>query len=92
MQKGQQREQEKDMEQHERDELNSLIAEQVLHTLGRPASLLKVQVRLLWENCYRVNVFLGPDAASAKVAHSYFLEADSEGKIGVSTPIIKKQY
>jgi hypothetical protein len=88
----QQREQEKDMEQHERDELNSLIAEQVLHTLGQPADLLKVQVRWLWENCYRVNVFLGSDAASAKVAHSYFVEADSDGKIGVSTPKIKNQY
>ena len=88
----QQPEQEKDMEQHERQELNSLIAEQVLHILGRPASLLKVQVRLLWENCYRINVLLGPDAASAKVAHSYFVEADSDGNISVSTPKIKHRY
>ena len=92
MQTREQREQEKDLERHERDELNSLIAEQVLHTLGRPADLLQVQVRFLWENCYRVNVFLGLDAASAKVGHSYFVEADCEGKISVSTPKIKKQY
>jgi hypothetical protein len=92
MQTKPQREQKKDMDQSARDQLGSLIAEQVLHTLGRPGTLFKVQVRLLWENCFRVNVFLGPDAASAKVAHSYFVEADSDGHIGASTPKIKKQY
>jgi hypothetical protein len=88
----QQREQRKDLDQHKRETLNNLIGEQVLHTLGRPGDLFKVQVRPLWENHYRVNVLIGPDAASVKVANSFFLNADSDGNIGQSTPEITKQY
>ena len=51
-----------DTEQHEREMLNALIGEQLLHTLGEPGDLLKVQVRPLWEDRYRVNVLTGGDA------------------------------
>ena len=88
----QQREQHQDIEQHKRETLSALVGEQVVHTLGRPADLLKVQTRSLWGNCYRVNVLVGLDAASAKVANSYFLVVDSDGKIVASTPKITKQY
>ena len=54
--------------------------------------MLRVQVRLLWEKYYRVNVFIGPDAASAKVAHSYFVGVDGDGHIAESNPKITKQY
>jgi hypothetical protein len=37
---------------------------------------------------YRVNI---PRAASAKVAHSYFLKVDGDGNIIESTPISKGQ-
>ena len=50
-----------------------------------------VQVRLLWGNYYRVNVCLGPDAASVKVAQSYFLKVDGDGNIVESTPKITRQ-
>jgi hypothetical protein len=69
-----------------------LIGEWVLQTLGEPAGLHGVQVRRLWEGHYRVNVLVGADAASAKVAHSYFLTADGDGDIVGSTPKITKQY
>jgi hypothetical protein len=46
----------------------------------------------LWEDHYRVNVFVGVDAASAKVANSYFLVADIDGNILTSTPKITRQY
>ena len=59
--------------------------------LGRPADLHRVQVRLLWGDHYRVNVFVG-DAASCKVAHSFFLKADGNGKILASTPTIARAY
>ncbi len=88
----QQRSQHQEMEEHKRDVLNALIGEQVLHALGRPDALVKVDVRLLWENCYRVNVFLGADASSAMVAHSYFIGVDSDGHIVKSTPQIRNTY
>jgi hypothetical protein len=82
----------KEIEKHQREKLKTLIREQVMHTLGEPGNLLHVQVRSLWENFYRVNVLIGPDVVSGKVANSYFLSADVDGKIVQSTPKIIKQY
>ena len=81
-----------DLEQHKRETRDLLVAEGVLHALGEPSGLLKVQVRQLWEGHYRVNVFTGADAACARVAHSYFLVADGDGNIVASTPKIARQY
>ncbi len=80
------------LEQDRRDILNSLIGERILHILGEPDSLLAVQVRHLWAVNYRVNVLVGPHVASARVVHSYFLRADSQGNIIESTPTISKLY
>jgi hypothetical protein len=88
----QQREQEQALEQHQRETLEALVGEQAIHTLGRPADLIKVQIRWLWEGCYRLNVFVGVDAASARVAHSYFLVTDGEGNILTSTPKLTRVY
>jgi hypothetical protein len=87
-----QSEQHEDLKQHKRETLNALIGEQVIHTLGAPGDLLRVQVRRLWKNHYRVNIFIGPDAASARIANSYFLQADGDGNIVESTPKITKRY
>jgi len=87
-----QEKQDRDQEKQERQQRNALIGKNVLHALGQPADLRKVQVRRLWEDHYRVNVFVGVDAASTKVAHSYFLVTGSEGNIIASTPAIAKQY
>jgi len=73
-------------------QLEAAIGEHVLRTLGRPGNLQKVDVRRLWEDHYRVNVFVGADAASIKVAHSYFLVADREGNILESTPRVSGRY
>ncbi len=75
-----------------RDNLEALIGEQVLHVLGAPRDLLRIQVRQLWAGNYRVNVLLGADMASARVAHSYFLAVDGDGKITSAVPQITKQY
>jgi hypothetical protein len=72
--------------------LSALIAEQVVHILGKPEGLHQVQVRPLWGNYFRVNVLTGPDAASVRVANSYFLKADGEGNIVESTPKITRQH
>jgi hypothetical protein len=76
----------------ERPERNAVIGEHVLSALGRPNNLHCVQVRRLWDDHYRVNVFVGKDAACATVAHSYFLVADSDGTIVESTPKVAKCY
>jgi hypothetical protein len=80
------------LEQHECETWDVLIGEQVLHALGEPDGLFKVSVRPLWENRYRVNVYVGPDAVSSKIAHSYFLEVGGEGSILTATPTITRRY
>ena len=79
-------------EKHDRQRLNAVIGGHVMSTLGRPPDLHSVQVRPLWEDYYRVNIFVGVDAACVKIANSYFLVADSDGNIITSTPGITKQY
>ena len=75
----------------EPQQLSAEIGKHVLRTLGRPGGLHQVQVRPLWPEHYRVNVFVG-DAASARIAHSYFLVADSDGNVVKSIPGITRQY
>ena len=90
----QQREESKDKDgaKHRRDALTVLIGDKVMKSLGAPRDLLKMQVRPLWENYYRVNVFTGKDAGSAQIVNSYFVTADSDGNILTSAPEIMKQY
>jgi hypothetical protein len=85
----QQRTQDRDLEQHKSEILQTLIEEQVIHRLGKPDGLYKVQVRKLWEDHYRVNVLLG-NAATAKITNSYFVETDSDGNIVDSNPKMTK--
>ena len=76
----------------DREKRNAVIGRQVIHTLGQPGDLLRVQVRPLWGDHFRVNVLVGVDAASARVAHSYFLVVDGDGTILDSRPKITRQY
>jgi hypothetical protein len=73
------------------DERLELIGRRVLLALGRPCDLLRVQVRPLWGNRYRVNVVVGKDPASARIDGSYFLAADEEGNVIESTPAIARR-
>ena len=88
----QQEKQTTDSVKQERQQMSALIGKTVLHTLGQPGNLIRVQVRTLWGDYFRVNVLVGPDAASVKIAHSFFLLADAEGNILSSTPKIVKKY
>jgi hypothetical protein len=70
--------------------LEAVVGDNVLSELGVPPGLHRLQVRRLWGDHYRANLFLGDDAASFKVAHSYFLSADGNGKIlGCCPPIVR---
>lgn len=88
----QQEKQQRDQEKQEGKQRSALIGKNVLRALGQPADLQQVQVRQLWEDHYRANVFVGVDAASTKVAHSYFLVVGNDGNIIASTPTITKRY
>jgi hypothetical protein len=72
--------------------LQDVIGKNVLGALGCPADLQRVQVRRLWGDYYRVNVFTGGDPCSVRIAHSYFLAANAEGAIAWSTPDIARVY
>jgi hypothetical protein len=72
--------------------LEAVVRDSVMSDLGPAPGLHRVQVKCVWGNYYRVNVFVGPDATSCKVAHSYFLEADGNGKILSSDPAITRTY
>jgi hypothetical protein len=87
-----QTEQESYIDRQTRDTRNDLIAKQVVQSLGSPADLLKVQVRPLGRDRYRVNVFVGKYGAPARIADSFFLTADDEGKILASSPEIARLY
>jgi hypothetical protein len=79
-------------EVHDQRRLGAAISKQVIAALGLPARLHEVQVRRLWDDHYRVNVFVGLDAASARVANSYFLTVDRDGHIVTSKPEITRMY
>jgi hypothetical protein len=72
--------------------LEEVVGESVMRDLGRPAALHHVQARRVFGDNYRVNVFVGEAAASAKVAHSFFVAADADGKVIESTPAITRRY
>ena len=77
--------------QQERAARKPRIVERVLSALGHSHDCRTVQVKPLWAYNYRVNVLVGADAVSAKIAHSYFVETDLEGNIIESTPRISVQ-
>jgi hypothetical protein len=68
------------------------IGERLVQSLGRPVDLREVRVWPLWEQHYRVNVLVGPDAASMRIAESFFLVADEDGNIIATDPKISKRY
>lgn len=74
------------------DALSALIIKQVVLSLGSPKDLLKIQVRPVGGDRYRVNVLTGKDFASGRIANSFFLTADDKGHILSSTPEIVRQY
>ena len=72
--------------------LEAAVRDNVMSDLGSPPGLHRVQVRRVWGDRYRVNVFVGADAASFKVAHSFFLQADGDGRVLSSSPAITRAY
>lgn len=74
------------------EQQNDIIVRQFVQMLGRPAALHRVEVRHLWDKHYRVNVFVGDEAAFTRIAHSFFLSIDEDGNIIASAPAITRKY
>jgi hypothetical protein len=74
------------------NQLQTLIGDEVMRQLGQPDDLHRVQVRRLWDERYRVNVFVGDNPLLAVLAHSYFIVSDQEGNIVLATPKITRHY
>jgi hypothetical protein len=68
------------------------IGMNVIQSLGSPADMLKVKVNPVGGDRYRVNVMVGKNDGSARVADSFFLTADAEGNIVTSSPTITRLY
>lgn len=88
----QQEKQQKAEAKQDRELVKAVISKQVFSSLGQPDNLQSLQVRHLWTDHFRVNIFIGADAASAQLAHSYFLNVNSDGNILSSEPVIKRVY
>jgi hypothetical protein len=68
------------------------IVRGVMGFLGRPPDFLRATVRAVTADDFRVNVLAGADAASARIAHSYYVTADDDGKLTASIPTIRREY
>jgi hypothetical protein len=69
-----------------------LIGGHILRALGRPPKLCSVQVRALWENRFRVNVYAGDDMLSAKITDSFFVVTGSHGRIVDTAPAVTRRF
>lgn len=92
MQKHPEVESESDDQKSSKQRVHDIISEQVMRQLGRPSGAVRVLVRKLWRDRYRVNVVTGPEAGNSVIAHSFFLVTDGEGVIVAADPRITKKY
>jgi hypothetical protein len=74
------------------EQRNGIILVQLMKALGRPTALYRVEVRHLWDNHYRANVFVGTAVTSVRIAHSFFLRIDEDDNIVASMPSISRKY
>lgn len=74
------------------DMLKALIGRHVVRSLGSPGDMLGVRVHPVGTDRFRVNVLVGKNAASARIADSFFVTADGEGNIVTSSPRIARLY
>ena len=76
-------------------DFSPVIQEAVLERLGKPDDFWKVDVKPLWENRFRVNVWteqMGRIGPTHRIVDSFFIVASPEGGIVESRPQISKKY
>jgi hypothetical protein len=70
------------------EQTKAMIRTLVQGTLKQRDRGERIQVHLLWDNHYRVNVLTGEAAIHLTIAKSYFLVLDVAGNIISSTPAL----
>jgi hypothetical protein len=80
-----------DREERAQARLQTVVERHVVGALGSLEDLYRVQVTSLWEGHYRVNVFTGADATSARILHSFFVRTDGDGAVVACTPAIRRR-
>lgn len=68
------------------------ICRAVMAALGHPSDFLRVTARQVTEAGHRVNVIAGGDPTTARIAHSFFVTADADGRLTASAPPIVRLY
>ena len=70
------------------------IADRVFERLGRPRDLFRIQIRQLWGDKFRVNVYRETDTTQAlpriQMTDSFFVTTDHDTM--TSRPTIEKKY
>ncbi|MBY0589342.1 hypothetical protein K2X85_19375 [bacterium] len=70
------------------------IADRVFERLGRPRDLFRIQIRNVWGDKFRVNVYRETDATQAlprvEMTDSFFVTTDHETM--TTRPAIEKKY
>jgi hypothetical protein len=64
----------------------------VMAALGRPDDFLRVTARRVTADGHRVNVIAGGDPTTARIAHSFFVTTDGDGKLTDSVPPLVRLY
>lgn len=78
-------------DKQDRQRTDSAVGQNVRSCLEPTWDIQRVQVRRLWETRYRVNVYVGANAATASMAISYFLVTDEVGNIIESSPALVRR-
>ena len=82
-------------EEPKQPDFSPVIRDAVLERLGKPKDFWKVDVKPLWENRFRVNVWteeMGRIGPTHRIVDSFFIIASPEGGIVESRPQISKKY
>jgi hypothetical protein len=74
------------------EQLAAAVSASVINILGSPSNLFRVSAVRLWGDHYRVNVQIGSDPVSIRIAHSFFVAVDEKGNVRESTPQIVRVY
>ena len=78
------------------EELKEAIEQKVLKRLGKPPSFHKIEARHLWDNKWRVNIWIKFYNTGDKVVpgfsitDSFFVEVSKTNRVSTSPKIVKK--
>ena len=71
------------------------IARKILADLGKPSDLARIDVRPLWDECFRVNVLCTTSLGMmeiTRITDSFFIMTSADGEIVGSSPTIRHRY